>query len=69
VPAGRARASRLGLLPRASEMGRDRRGPIISLGPAQRHLNKSVFISLFIILMKNTWENEFVVILAPKFVK
>jgi hypothetical protein len=28
-------------------MGRDRRGPIISLGPAQRHLNKSVFISLF----------------------
>jgi hypothetical protein len=50
VPAGQARAGRLGLLPRASEMGRGSRGPIVFLGPAQRHLNKSVFISLFIIL-------------------
>jgi hypothetical protein len=49
VLAGQARAGRLGFLPRASEMGRDSRGPIVFLGPAQRHLNKSVFISLFII--------------------
>jgi hypothetical protein len=55
--------------PRAREQAVNSHGPIVFPGPAQRQLKKSSFHFFLLFMLKNTLENIFLVILAPKMVK